>query len=341
MSRLQRLMALLEGNAFRDILCMPLVFGSAAFLTDVKLKQYLQNGEILAQCQLNAQQVFDYDAVFVYGDNCIEAEALGTNVFFPENAYPYITNYLLENSSQLSDLPVVDPYRDGRMPELLRAAAYLRTELGDHLPVVGVVLGPMSIASQLMGLERLLYLFLDSPTGFERVIKYSAEISRKLGLALLAQGVHISAVIDPSASGSIIPEEVFVRYIQPCLRDIFTHFKEAGALACWLMITGNTQELLPHYSQCGIEIASIDYEVSLTEALKWGEELIIAGNMKPYSFVNKTPQDIFDLSNKLIGQVAGRQRFVLSSGCEIPLDSKPENLLAFVRGSKCGDKYGA
>ncbi|WP_242825421.1 uroporphyrinogen decarboxylase family protein [Desulfitobacterium dichloroeliminans] len=327
-------MAVLKGNSFQDTLCMPLVFGGAAFLTDVKLRQYLQNGEVLGQCQLNSQQRFDYDAVFVYGDNCVEAEALGAKVYFPENAYPYLKEYILEDPGQLRELPVIDPRQDGRMPELLRAAEYLRTELGDHLPIVGVVLGPMSIASQLMGLERLLYLLLDSPCEFENVIKYTSEISQKFGMSLLAHGVHMTAVIDPSASESIIPGEVFVRYLLPHLRETFAHFREAGALACWLMITGNTQGFLPYYGQCGIEIASIDYEVPLTEALKWGENLTIAGNIKPYSFINKSSKDIFCRSQELIHQAMGRKRFILSSGCEIPLDSKPENLAAFVRGAK-------
>jgi len=199
-NRLQRLEAALAGHAFGKSLCIPLVFGGAAFLTKVKLKEYLQNGEILAQCQLNSQQKFDYDAVFVYGDNCIEAEALGSKIYFPENAYPYIEKYRLEDPKQLKELPDFNPLTDGRMPELLRAAAFLKAELGDNLPIVGVVLGPMSIASQLMGLERLLYLLLDSPCEFEDIIRFASGVSLKSGLALLAQGAHISAVIDPSSS---------------------------------------------------------------------------------------------------------------------------------------------
>jgi len=327
---LQRLESALAGHAFGDTLCMPLVFGGAAFLTHVKLKEYLQNGEILAQCQLNSQQKFNYDAVFVYGDNCIEAEALGSRICFPENAYPYIEKYRLEDPKQLSELPDFNPLTDGRMPELLQAVKILKAELGDNLPIVGVVLGPMSIASQLMGLERLLYLLLDSPCEFADMLNFTAGISLKSGLALLAQGAHISAVIDPSASQSILPSEMFVRYLLPQIRDIFFQFKSAGALASWLMITGNSQGLLPYYRQCGVNIASIDYEVPLEEALKWGEDFLVAGNIKPYRFVNKTPQEIIREGKELINLAAGSKRFILSSGCEIPLDTKPDNLAALI-----------
>lgn len=330
MNSLQRLEAALAGHAFDEALCIPLVFGGAAFLTDVKLKRYLQNGEILAQCQLDSQQKFDYDAVFVYGDNCIEAEALGSRVYFPENAYPYIEKYRLEDPRQLKDLPDFNPSTDGRIPELLRAVALLKTELGDSLPIAGVVLGPMSIASQLMGLERLLYLLLDSPCEFADIIKFASGITLKAGLALLAQGAHISAVIDPSASQSILPSEIFGRYLLPTIRDIFSQFKGAGAMASWLVITGNSQGLLPYYRQCGVDIAGIDYEVPLAEALKWEGDFLISGNIKPYRFVNQTPQEIIREGQELISLAAGR-RFILSSGCEVPLDTKPENLAALIK----------
>ncbi|EHQ91356.1 uroporphyrinogen decarboxylase family protein [Desulfosporosinus youngiae] len=333
MNRLQRLEAALAGHAFGKSLCIPLVFGGAAFLTKVKLKEYLQNGEILAQCQLNSQQKFDYDAVFVYGDNCIEAEALGSKIYFPENAYPYIEKYRLEDPKQLKELPDFNPLTDGRMPELLRAAAFLKAELGDNLPIVGVVLGPMSIASQLMGLERLLYLLLDSPCEFEDIIRFASGVSLKSGLALLAQGAHISAVIDPSSSQSILPSEMYGRYILPHIRAVFSQFKSAGARASWLMITGNSQGLLPYYRQCGVDIAGIDYEVPLEEALKWEGDFLVSGNIKPYRFINKTPQEILREGKELISLAAGR-RFILSSGCEIPLDTKPENLAALIKAAK-------
>src|SRR5690554_4248317 len=115
MKPLQKLMNILD-NSSSEILCMPMVLGYAAQTEGLKLKTYLNSGQCLAECQINAREKFGYDAVFVYADNCLEAEAIGSQVYFPENAYPYIMSPLLKEFGKLNKLPVPDPYKDGRMP---------------------------------------------------------------------------------------------------------------------------------------------------------------------------------------------------------------------------------
>lgn len=327
---------MLEGNSYDRFPCIPLVFGYAANVGGLKLRKYLQNGEYLALCQMNSQRKFGYDAVFVYGDNCIEAEAVGCKLHFPENAYPYITKYVAKDFRKFEKLKLPNPKEDGRMPELLKAARLIKSNVGNDLPIVGILLGPMSIAGQLMGLENLLYLLIDTPHKFTNILNYTSEISMKFGLALLEAGVHIPLILEPSASQSIIPSEFFIDYLIPYMNQIIGEFKIRGALASWLMITGNTRDILPYFSQCGADIVTVDYEVSLQEAFNIAPELILAGNVKPFSFVNNLPQSIHTLGKKLIKLAVGKKGFILSSGCELPLDTRPENIFAFIN-SVSGD----
>lgn len=271
-----------------------------------------------------------YDAVFVYGDNCVEAEAVGCKLHFPEKAYPYIKQYVVDDYKKFNHLPLPDPQKDGRMPQLLKAAKLLREQVGQELPVIGILLGPMSIAGQLMGLEKLLYLLLDSPQEFERFLDYTSQISLDFGLALLQAGIHIPAILDPSASQSVIPSEIFLRFLLPRYQYIFNCFESAQPLASWLIITGNTKDLLPYYPQCGINIASIDYEVDVQDAFNSAPELIFAGNIKPFTFVNDSPQQIIRQGKRLVSLAGKSKGFILSSGCEVPLDTKQENITALV-----------
>src|SRR5690606_15392346 len=111
---LQRLIDLIEGNSYDVFPCIPLVFGYSSRIKGLNLKNYLQNGEYLAQCQLCSQKKFGYDAVFVYGDNCVEVEAVGCRLHFPENAYPYIKKYAVEDRQKITYLPLPNPQKDGR-----------------------------------------------------------------------------------------------------------------------------------------------------------------------------------------------------------------------------------
>ncbi len=60
------------------------------------------------------------------------------------------------------------------------------------------------------------------------------------------------------------------------------------------------------------------------------------GNIKPLSFVEDTPEEIADQSSQLLRLFADRGGFILSSGCGIPPESKPENIAAMVLAARRG-----
>ena len=56
----------------------------------------------------------------------------------------------------------------------------------------------------------------------------------------------------------------------------------------------------------------------------------IDGNIKPVAFVDEGPGDIESEAVNLLGAFKKRGGFILSSGCEIPPESRPENIAAMV-----------
>ena len=111
---------------------------------------------------------------------------------------------------------------------------------------------------------------------------------------------------------------------------MFATFKEAGAVANWLHIAGPAGPILPLYSQAGVDIANIDYEVDPLDAQRALPQICLDGNIKPLDFVEATPDVIADESSRLMNLFADRGGFIMSSGCEIPPESKPENVAAMV-----------
>jgi uroporphyrinogen decarboxylase len=226
-----------------------------------------------------------------------------------------------------------NPQQDGRMPELLKAARILRRELGDDVLVVGCVLGPMTLAMQLLGAETALYLAIDQPEHFARLLDFAAEVAIRFGAAQLEAGVHLPIVFDPSASPAVIPHQFFREFELPRLQKVFTAMKQAGAAANWLHIAGPAVPILPFYPQAGVDIANFDYCVNPLEAQQAVPQTCLDGNIKPLSFVEATPEMIADESSKLLSSFAHRGGFILSSGCEIPPEAKPENVAAMVQAT--------
>jgi uroporphyrinogen decarboxylase len=216
------------------------------------------------------------------------------------------------------------------MPEMLKALGILRRELGDEVPVVGCVLGPFTLATQLLGLETALYLAIDDSPQLERLMDFATEIIIRFGLAQLWAGAHLPLVFDPSASPAVVPPKFFREFALPRLQRVFQAFSGAGAAANWLHIAGPSGAILPYYRKAGVDIANFDYAVSAAEARSQLPTTCLNGNIKSVAFIEGSPADIEAESVNLLRAFRDRGGFILSSGCEIPPESVPENVAALV-----------
>ena len=159
-------------------------------------------------------------------------------------------------------MSVPDPYKSGRMPEMLKALGILRREFGTETLVVGCVLGPFTLAGQLLGLENTLYLAVDDPELLERLLDFATGVIIRFGEAQLEAGAHLPVVFDPSASPGGHSACLFREFELPRLRRIFQALKQRGAAANWLHIAGPAAPILQYYREAGVDIANFDYCVS-------------------------------------------------------------------------------
>ncbi len=330
MNSLERIKAAIR---FRDTdrpPVIPQIFGHAALFCDVPLLDYLRQGAILAACQLKAQNHYGHDALFAFMDACVESEALGSTLTFPADQYPDIGNYAFNRETDLQALEIPDPHRAGRMPELLKAITILREQAQDDLPIVGCVLGPMTLSGQLLSLETALYLAIDETERFESLLDFCSQVAISFGIAQIRAGAHLPLIFEPAACPEVIPKQFFRELIAPRLKRIFTALKTAGSLANWLHIAGQTETILPFYPEMGVDIANFDYCVQPQTAQDLLPDTCLDGNLRPYGFVRGEPEAIRAETSALLEQFRGRGGFILSSGCEIPLEARPENIAAMV-----------
>jgi uroporphyrinogen decarboxylase len=137
MNSLERISATIRFQEADRVPVIAQVFGHAASLAGVSLEEYVRDGETLARCQLNALSQYDYDAVFSVMDVNVETEAVGSVLRYRKNQYPVIEQYALSPETDWNALPLPDPEKAGRMPEMLKALRILRRELGDEVLIVG------------------------------------------------------------------------------------------------------------------------------------------------------------------------------------------------------------
>ena len=328
MNSVERLVSTIQfGKRDRQPVIAP-VFGHAAILENVNLMDYLQNGELIAQCQLKALKRYHYDAVFALMDANVEAEAAGAVLEYRSNMYPIIKQYALDGT-KLKNLQIPDPYHSGRMPELLQAVKRLRGELGDDAAVVGCVLGPMTVTGQLLGLEKALFLAVDEPEVFESILDFATKVITELGCAQLDAGAHFIMVFEPTGSPAVIPASFFREMIVPRLKQIYHHFVAAGTIVNYLHIAGPTQSILPFYKEAGVSLANVDYYVGEEEIKSLLPDICAIGNIKSCLFLGNDSTAVVQQAITMMKAFADRS-FILSAGCEIPLESNPQNIEAMV-----------
>ena len=310
------------------------VGGHSAILSGYKLIEYVKSGDIAAKSQINALKYYGYDAVFAIFDACVETEAAGSTIQYKEDIYPSVIKYVLDEHSDFDNLKVPDPYSAKRMPEILKCVKILRREVGDETLVVGTVIGPMTIAAQLVGMEKTLYLAIDFPDIFEKLLNYATKIAISFAAAQLKEGAHTILIFDPSASGTLVPSQFYREFILPKHKELFASLTKNGSAANWIHSAGIITDIMPYYKEAGVTIVNFDWEMDPVMVKDTLPNICVDGNLKPLDFVNSTPEYILEQSNKLLDIYKDRGGFILSTGCEIPPEAKPENIKAMVAAVK-------
>ena len=206
----------------------------------------------------------------------------------------------------------------------------MRRELGDRVLVVGCVLGPLTLTVQLLGLETALYLAIDDAPRLERILDFSTEVLLRFGQAQIRSGAHLPLVFDPAASPAVVPPQFFREFEVPRLQRLFQALTAEGTAGNWLHIAGPVAGILPYYPKAGVDLANFDYCVRAAEAGTLLPATCLDGNIQSLSFVEGNPAQIEAEALDLLRVFRGRAGFILSSGCEIPPESRPENVAAMV-----------
>ncbi|MDQ7097049.1 uroporphyrinogen decarboxylase family protein [Desulfosporosinus sp. PR] len=334
MNSLERVLAAVH---FAQVDRLPLflqISGFAATSAGIALPEYLTKSEVLVSAQLAAAKRFQNDLLVAALDCCVEAEALGTEITFVPEAYPHIKFPLIDNWRQIEDLSIPDPYSAGRLPVLLEACQMLlERDAGEHF-VVGQTLGPTTLAAQIFGIENLMYLLIDEPEGFSRLLNFTAQVTQTLAEVLANLGVHGVMINEPSASPNIFPPEVFRVFIQPLLQEVFVTLRRSYSGVNWLQITGNATPILPLIDGLELDLVTLDSPVELGRALEVFPRKTLCGNLNPLLFLKGRKERLAESLPGTLKQ--GRKLgYILGSGCEIPLDSDPRNLEYLIELLRC------
>ena len=137
------------------------------------------------------------------------------------------------------------------------------------------------------------------------------------------------------SSSTFISPRIFEEYVWPVMKGMVERYHEAGVLAI-LHADGNWLPMMEYFKEAPKGSMHIELDGS-TDIFKSYEILdgwqSIRGDIPATMMAYGTPDEVSEYCEKLI-QMGMKGGYMLSSGCEIPLNAKPENIIAMMNSVK-------
>jgi uroporphyrinogen-III decarboxylase len=151
------------------------------------------------------------------------------------------------------------------------------------------------------------------------------EVAADSALAQLEAGADTIGIGD--AIVSQVSPDIYSSQIFPHEKRLIDKIHAAGGLVR-LHICGDITHLLPMIKELGVDILDLDWPVDLVYARKVvGPNQVIVANLNPVDEVQHgAPESIQRRLGELY-QAVGNP-FMAGAGCEIPVNTPPENLKA-------------
>ena len=310
----------------------PLVTAHAARVAGIPLRDYYTDGAAMARSQLVAQESYGTDFISFFSEVGLLAEALGSQYDYPDDDLPLLRRPKWGDLTALDDA-VVDPGRDGRLRVYIDAIDYAYEARGDTVPILAYVPAPFTTAQQLVDQEAFLLGLLTEPERVQDLLAYATRSITRFCRAIIGAG-GLPILVDPLASGSVISAEHYREFALPSEAEVI-RFLHRYDLDVVLHICGDTRATIGMMPESGAELLSVD-RIDIPEAVAGaGRRCRIIGNYDTSAILLS---DAATVEREVAAMVAaGREcpmGFVAATGCEVPVETPPENVRAFVRAAK-------
>jgi uroporphyrinogen-III decarboxylase len=192
---------------------------------------------------------------------------------------------------------------------------------------------PFDLFSLVRSAERFFFDLADIPDEVEAAMQASiGSIVQMASMPLRFGGGSRICIYPMRSSASFISPAMFERFSFPYLKRMVEGFHKAGivsVLHCdgnWTPMLGFLAALPP--KSCIVEL---DGETDIFEAKRvLGGRLCLKGNVPASLLAFGTRNQVLDYCARLTREVGAGGGFILSSGCEVPLNARPENVKAMV-----------
>jgi len=303
-------------------LVVPLMGSVGARLAGHELKSCLKSPDQHIEALETLVTHFSPDALFPIMDLTLEAEALGLAVEFPRDEAPSVAEHPISSLEDLNNLWPPDPWNSGRLPFFLEVAERMK-DISSAM-TGAYVIGPFTLAAELAGAEDFAMRAITDPDFVHAMLRFSCDaVSGYAGL--LAERTEAVVILEPTSV--MLSPDHFSIFINPALTRLTGIIRDCGAYPV-LHVCGDSTHLLERMADSGADGFSLDSQVDLAQAAtKILPNQVLMGNIASVEvMLEMKAGEVEKACRRLLGEMRDVPNFVLSSGCDLPIDTPEDNI---------------
>lgn len=304
----------------------------AGQLINCNAKDVLSNGDNLYNALMEVHKLYKPSGLPVIFDLQVEAECLGCELTWADDAPPSVSCHPMEDDEELvtpceCTIPTKE---DGRIPMILDVMRRVKKSVGEETALYGLICGPFTLSAHLRGNDIFMDMF-DDPEAVEDFLDYCCKVSKAMADYYIEAGMDVIAVVDPLISQ--ISSSHFEEFMSKPFTELFAHIREKGAYSSFF-VCGDATRNIEVMCQTKPDAISVDENVNLLAAKEITDKynVCIGGNI-PLTTVmlHGTQQDNMKYVIDLLDSMPDKRNFILSPGCDMPYAVPVENTIGAVQ----------
>jgi [methyl-Co(III) methanol-specific corrinoid protein]:coenzyme M methyltransferase len=295
----------------------------------VRFAQIHTSAEYMARSAMITAEIFGFDAVIIPYDMCTVPEALGRGASLYENADGILYPTVPSKWKTLDDVEIdVDFMTKGRMPLIDDAIRIVKSSSNGNFAVGSWVLGPFTMAGQLLELDVLLKGARKEKEKVEEFLSKMTDLVIEVARHYQDLGVDYMNIREMGSGTDIISPSMWKMLVLDNLKKVFSALRSPKVLH----ICGSTDMIIELMNECGADALSVDQKNNIAESRKkLGNDVLLLGNFDPYgTMVQMDASEVGPVIKKCIDDGVDD----VWPGCDLWPEVKKENVEAYVRTVK-------
>lgn len=335
MTSYERIMIALEGGKPDRVPVLPFLRDWGIANAGFTFADILDNPSKYVYAQYRTLRELGQDVIWDLMGVHAESEAMGSQLKIQEDSPPSVVDFAVKNlPKDLEKLRLPNPYKDGRLPQLLDVVNRLKELVREEVPVVAYVQGPFRHAAMLYGTENLLKKMIRAKEDSQHLLTIATDSLIIYGAALIDAGADIIMIAEPFMSGDMMSKEM-ADDIEPYFARLSETLIRLGARV-FVHLCGNFNDRFDTLKKMKTHGVSLDEKNDLLKAREiLGPGTCLIGNVNPtQTLAYASPREVARESYRAIEKVGKGGAFILASGCLIPNNAPRENIEALVKAGR-------